>query len=117
MAFIGKDDRVVGDEFEQRGRRLARRAAGEVARVVLDPVAHAGGLQHLQIELGALFQPLRLQQLAFGVELIKPLAQLLADALDRLLHGRARGDVVAVGIDADFRSCSASSPRSAGRIR
>jgi hypothetical protein len=36
MAFVGEDDGVVGDVFEQGRRRLAGRAAGEVARIVLD---------------------------------------------------------------------------------
>ncbi len=102
VAFVGEDDGIVGDEFEQRRRRLAGGAAGEVARIVLDPVADAGGLQHLQIEVGALFQPLRLQQLALADELVEPHLQLGLDALDRLLHRRARGDVVAVGVDADL---------------
>ena len=60
VAFIGKDDGVVGDEFEQGRGRLARCAACQIARVVLDPVADTGRLEHFQIEIGALFQPLRL---------------------------------------------------------
>jgi hypothetical protein len=64
VAFVGEDDGVVGDVFEQRRGRFTGRAAGEVARVVLDPVADAGGLQHLEIEIRPLLQPLRLQQLA-----------------------------------------------------
>ncbi len=66
VGFVGEDDGVVGDEFEQGGGRLARRAAGEVARIVLDPVADARGLQHLEIEIGALFQPLGFEQFAFA---------------------------------------------------
>ena len=71
VGFVGEDNGIVGDEFEQRGRRLARRAAGQVARIVLDPVADAGRLQHFEIEVGALFQPLRLQQLAFVDQLVQ----------------------------------------------
>jgi hypothetical protein len=65
--FVGEDDGGVGDELEQRGRRLARGAAGQVARIVLDAVADARGLEHLEVELGALLEPLRLQQLALGI--------------------------------------------------
>jgi hypothetical protein len=50
----------------------------------------AGGLQHLDVEIGALFQPLRLQQLALADQLVEPLAQLLLDVDDRLLQ-RGRG--------------------------
>jgi len=65
VGFIGKDDGIVGDEFKECGRRFTRRAAGQVAGIVLDPVADARGLQHFKIELGALFKALRFQQLAF----------------------------------------------------
>ena len=71
VAFVGEDDGVVGDEFEQGGGRLARCAAGQIARIVLDPVADAGGLEHFQIEIGALFQPLGLQQFAFADQLVQ----------------------------------------------
>ena len=60
------DDRqvVVGEEVEQRVRRLARCAAVERRRVVLDAVAEAHLLHHLEVVLGAHAQPLRLEQLA-----------------------------------------------------
>jgi hypothetical protein len=73
VAFVGEDDGVVGDVFEERRGRFAGRAAGQVARVVLDPVADAGGLQHLEVEIRALFQPLRLQQFALADQLLQPL--------------------------------------------
>jgi hypothetical protein len=51
VALIDEDEGVVGDVFEQGGRRLAGLAAGQVARIVLDAGAGAGGLQHFQVEL------------------------------------------------------------------
>ena len=102
VGFVRKNNGIVGDEFEQRRRRFARRAARQVARVVLDPGAGPGRLQHFQIEVGALFQPLRLQQLALAGQLLQAVEQLVLDALDRLRQRRARGDVVGVGIDADL---------------
>ncbi len=72
VAFVGEHQRVVGHIFEQRRRRLARPAAGEIARIVLDAGAAAGGFHHFQIEGGALFQPLRFQQAALVVELVEP---------------------------------------------
>ena len=99
VALVGEDDGVVGDELEEGGRRLARRAAREVARVVLDPVAGARGLDHLDVEMGALLEPLGLQQLALAHELVEPLLELLPDLDDGLLERRARRDVVRVGVD------------------
>ncbi len=59
---------VVRQVVEQRPGRLASRALGQVARVVLDAGADARLAQHLEIEVGALAQPRRLQQLALGVQ-------------------------------------------------
>ena len=70
MALINKDQRVVGDVFEQGGRRFAGLAAGQIARIVLDAGAGAGGLQHFQIKLGALLQPLGLEQAAGIVQFL-----------------------------------------------
>ena len=64
VALVDEDQRVVGDVFEQGRRRIARLAAGEIARIILDAGAGAGRLQHLEVEAGALLQPLRLQQAA-----------------------------------------------------
>ncbi len=101
MAFVGEDQRVVGQIFEQRRRRLARLAAGQIARIILDAGAGAGRLQHFQIEQGALFEPLRLQQAPLRVEPIEPALQLLLDRLGRLQQRRARRHVMAVGVDFD----------------
>ena len=50
VALVGEDEGVVGQVLEQGRRRLAGLAAGEVARVVLDAVAGARGLDHLEVE-------------------------------------------------------------------
>ena len=102
VGFIGKNNGMVGDEFKKRGWRLARRAARQIARIILDPGAAARGLEHFQIEIGALLQPLGFEQFALFDQLVQPLLQLDLDALDGLLHGRARGDVMRIGIDADL---------------
>jgi hypothetical protein len=77
VALVHEHQRIVRDVFEQRGRRLARLAAGEVARIVLDAGAAAGRLHHFEVVEGALLQPLRFQQPAGGVELVEPPFQLL----------------------------------------
>ena len=99
MALVDEHQRVVGHVFEQRRRRLAGLAAGEIARIVLDAGADAGRFQHLQVEQRALLQPLRFQQAAGVVQLVEPPFQLGLDALDRLDQRRPRRDVVRVGVD------------------
>ena len=60
MGFICKNNGIVGDKLEQSWRWFPRRAPCQIAGIVFDPSANAGGLQHFQIKRGALFQPLRL---------------------------------------------------------
>ena len=79
VALVDEDQRVVGEIFEQRRRRLAGLAAGEVARIVLDAGAGAGGFHHLEIEQGALLEALGLEEAAGAVELLQAGGELLAD--------------------------------------
>ena len=81
MAFIHDQKRIVGQIFKQGRRRHAGRTAGEVARVVFDPVADARRLEHLKIESRPFAQPLRFKQFALGVQLLKAKAQLFLNAL------------------------------------
>ena len=61
VAFIAEDQRVFGEVFKERRRRLARLAAGQIARIVFNAGAGAGRRHHLKIELHALFEALRFQ--------------------------------------------------------
>ena len=80
-------------------RRLARAAAVERRRVVLDPVAVADLLHHLEVVLGAHPEALGLEELALLLELGEPLLELLLDALDGLPHPLVAGDVVGGRVD------------------
>ncbi len=102
MAFVDEQQRIVGEIFEQGRRRLAGQAPGQEAAVILDPGAAAGGGDHLQVEIGALLEPLRFEQAAFGLELLQPLGEFVTDRLARLLQRRSRGHIVRVRIDADM---------------
>ncbi len=102
MAFVDEDQRVVGHVFKHGGGRLAGLAAGEIARIVLDPHARTGRLEHFKVELGALLQALGLQQLAVGLHPFKALGELFLDADNGLVQRRARGDIVRVRVDADL---------------
>ena len=110
MAFIEEHERIGGQIVDQRGRRIARLGARQVAGVVLDALAVAHLLQHLEVEARALLEPLRLHQLARLHQLVEPPAQLFLDALDRVQHLFTRRDVVAGRIDDEARHLLADAP-------
>ena len=101
MAFVGEDQGIVGQVFEQSGRRLAGFAPRQPAGIVLDAGAAAGGLDHLQVKGGALFQALGFQQLSLGAHVGQGGDQLGLDAFHGLLQRGARRHIVAVGVDLD----------------
>ncbi len=99
VGFVDHQQRVRRKIVEQARRRLPRRASGEMARVVLDPLAEPDLGQHLEVEGGALLEPLRLQQLVVAVELLQPVGELDLDRLDRLQHGAPGAHVVGLRVD------------------
>ena len=99
VGLVHHDQRVLRQVVEQRRRRLARLASGEVARVVLDAVAVAGLAQHLEVEHGALVEALGLEQLALALQPRLHLHELRLDRLHRVGEPRLRRDVVARGVD------------------
>ncbi len=94
MALVDERHCVVGQVVEQRGRGLARLPSRQVPRVVLDAVAVADLLDHLDIEHGALVEPLGLEELAFSFELRPVPGELLADGVDGEPRAIAGGDEV-----------------------
>jgi hypothetical protein len=103
MAFVEKHQRVLRQVIHHRRGRLARRGARQMARVVLDAFAVADLVHHFQIEARALFEPLRLHQLARLDELIEALTQLGLDRLHGGQHAIARRHVVARRVDDEAR--------------
>src|SRR3546814_5979022 len=101
VTLVDEEQGIVGQIFEQGRRRLARKAAGEEAAVILDPRAAAGRGDHLEVEIGALLEPLRLEESAFGFKLLQPLGQFVPDRFARLLERRSGGHIMAVREDAD----------------
>ncbi len=99
VALVHKEQEVAREVVEQRRRRLARQPPAEVARVVLDAVAVAHGLDHLQIEARALVDALRLHHAALRLEMRHPLVQLGHDRIDGLRLALRLHHVVALGID------------------
>ena len=101
MAFINQQNKILREVIQQRVGRFTRRAAVHMPGVVLNSLAVADFLQHFQVKIGALLQPLRLQQAIIGFQHGQPFSQLLADFPQRALHCGVAGDVMAVGINAD----------------
>ncbi len=102
MAFVDDDERVLGQVIEQRRRRGTGRAAGEMARVVLNPVAVADLADHFEVEHRPLVQPLRLEELPFRFELSAIPLQFLLDGLDGKLAAVARCHEVRLRIDGNL---------------
>ena len=77
MALVDEHQGVRRQIIEQRRRRLARQPPRKMPRVILDAVAVADLLDHLQIEHGALPDALRLDALALFLQLAVPPLQLV----------------------------------------
>ncbi len=111
MRFIDEDESLVGQILEQGRRRLAGAPSRQPARVILDAGAGTGGLDHLEIEQRALFQPLCFQELALAAEPVEPRAHLFAHALDRLCERRTRCHIMRIGVDFDRIELGSFLPR------
>src|SRR5579884_796305 len=101
VALVNDDQEVLREVIEQCVRRRARRAPIQEARVVLDAGAVAQLLHHLKVEISALLNTLRLQQLAPALEVGDALCQLLLDLDDGTLQALLGGDEVAGREDSD----------------
>ena len=99
MRLVDNAEVVVGEVIEQAGRPLARTPARQVSGVVFDPGAASHLEQHVDVEVRARLQPLRLQQLVLRHKLGEPLLQLRPDRLYRPLDRRPLGDEVRGRID------------------
>ena len=101
VRLVDEDDVVGGEVVEQRVRRRARRSPVEDPRVVLDPVAEAELAHHLEVVLGALPDPVRLEHPPLVLEQRHLLLELVLDLVLRALDRRLRGDVLRRREDGD----------------
>ena len=97
MALVEHDEEVVREVVEQRVRRFAGFPSVDRARVVLDAVAVAEFLHHLEVVLGAHAEPLRLEELALLLELGQLLLELVLDPHHGPLQPLGTGHVVRGG--------------------
>ncbi len=68
VGLVDHDQEVRRKVVEQRKGALPPAAAVEVRGVVLDPRAHAGLFEHLEVVFGARAQPLSFEELALRLE-------------------------------------------------
>ncbi len=87
VGLVDDGQEVLGEVIEERERRFAGRAAGQVAGVVLDAGAVAELAEHLEVVEGPLLDALGLDGLAEGLEAGDLSGELGLDAG----HGRAEG--------------------------
>ena len=99
VRLVHHHEEIRREVVDQAGGPLARPAPAQVAGVVLDAGAGADLQQHLDVEIGAGLQPLRLQQLAGRLQLAQPLRQLGADLPHRALDLGPLGDEVLGRVD------------------
>ena len=101
MRFIDEDQEVIREIVEERIRRLAGFAAGEVARIVFDARAVAHFFHHFHIVARALFQTLCFQEMAAVLEDLQAFIQFLTDRPQGPFHLVLRGDIVAGRVNGD----------------
>ena len=102
VRLIDEHEAVLGEEVEQRVRRLPRLPAREVPRVILDPRAIANLKEHLDIITRTSPEPLGFEQLAVLLELFQTLLQFVLDRLDRTLDALLRQHEVLGRVDVHF---------------
>ena len=86
VGLVDEAHEVLREVVDQAVRTRARHPAVQDARVVLDARAEADLLEHLHVVLRALAQPVRLQQLALGVQGLAALVELVPDLGHGALH-------------------------------
>ena len=101
MGLVDDHQGLPGQVIQEGRGGLPRGPAREVPGIVLDAVAVAQLLHHLQVEAGALLQALGLQQFAVFPEPVQPRAQLRLDGGHGLAAHQVRGDIVGGGVDHD----------------
>ena len=99
MAFIHDQQPIIGEIINQTFGGRARLSARQMSGVVLNPIAVPDLVEHLQVVLGALLQPLRFQQFAFAVQKLKPLSEFRPDRLNRIVQAVFRRHKVLRRVD------------------
>ncbi len=95
VRLVDEHQRARRQVIDQCRRRLARLATGQMARVVLDPLAKADLGHHLEVEARPLLDPLRFDQFHLAHEEFLLRSQFDLDLFDGVEHLLTPGHVVA----------------------
>jgi hypothetical protein len=101
VRLVDDEEKVLREVVEQRRRRLARTPTREMPRIVLDAVAVAELLDHLEVEHRALVEALCFEELAAPVQFGQPFLELLLDRLDRPVEGLPRRRVEGARVESE----------------
>ncbi len=99
MRLVHHHQVIFGEIVQEARRSLARMSSRQVPRIILDAGAGPHLEQHLDVETGARFEALRLQQLPCSLQLEKALRQLGADGGHGALHRCPLRDEVTRRVD------------------
>ena len=99
VRLVDEHQEVARKIIQQRGRRLTGEPTRKVARVILDAMAVAHGLDHLQIKHSALVNALCFYHPALLLQFHFPPPQLFPDRIDRRGPRLFLHHVVSFGID------------------
>src|SRR5258708_3504527 len=98
MRLIDEHEEIARNVIEQRWRRFAGKASGEMPRVVLNAMAEAHTLDHLKIEARALMNALRFHQPALLLQFLFPPCQFFKNGVYRAVPAFLGHYIVALGI-------------------
>ena len=103
MRFVNEQQIIARHVIQQRRRRLAGHASGEMPGIIFDAVAVADGFDHLQIEARALVHSLRFRHASLFFQFFFPPRQLLQNGFHRAIFCLRLHHVVRLGIDGQPR--------------
>ncbi len=102
VAFVHKEQEIVGEEVQQGHWRGALGTVGDYAGIVLNAGAVAQFCHHFHIVLGPLTDTLCLHKLLVVGKRLHLLFHFLSDLVNGLVHLDLGGDVMAGGINGDM---------------
>ncbi len=94
MGFINHHEEIRREVVKEGPRGFSGFPAVQMAGIVFDPRAIPHLPEHLQVEAGALLEPLGLQEFPLGPQFLEPFLQLLFDAFDGPAQPLLRGHIM-----------------------